>query len=87
MKTEIISKFTVKCLNSIEIFLIEFLSFDAFSACLDDLFLAHFDSQRNIFMNELGNHSGNARSAKKVVQQLAFLGLEMFQGMKKIPRD
>ena len=86
MKTEIISKFTMKFLNSVELFFIEFLSLDAFSACLDDLVLAHCDSQRNIFMNELGNDSGNARYAKKVVQQLAFLGLEFFQGMKTFPR-
>ena len=87
MKTKIISKFTMKCLNSVEIFLIEFLSLDAFSACLDDLVLARCDSQINIFMNELGNDSGNARYAKKVVQQLAFLGLQIFQGRKKFPRD
>ena len=86
MKIEIISKFTVKYLNSVEIFLIEFLSLDAFSPCLDDLALARCDYQINIFMNELENHSGNARSAKKVVQQLA-LGLEMFQGRKNFPRD
>ena len=77
----------MKCLNSVEIFLIEFLSLDAFSACLDDLVLARCDSQRNIFMNELGNDSGNTRSAMKLVQQLAFLGLEMFQGRKTFPRD
>ena len=77
----------MKCLNSIELFLSEFLSLDAFSACLYDLVLTHCDYQRNIFMNELGNHSGNARSSKKVVQQLAFLGLEMFQGMKFFSRD
>ena len=87
MKNEIICKFTVKCLNSVEIFLIEVLSLDDFSAFLDYLVLALCDSQRNIFMNELGSNSGNARSAKKVVQQLAFLGLEMFQGMKTFPRD
>ena len=74
-------------MNSVEPFFIEFLSLDDFSACLDDLVLARCDSQRNIFMNELGNDSGNARSAKKVVQQLAFLGLQMFQGRKTFPRD
>ena len=62
------SRATVKCLNSIELFLIEFLSLDALSECSDDLVLAHCDSQRNIFMNELRNDSGNARSAKRVVQ-------------------
>lgn len=77
----------MKCLNLVEIFLIEFLSLDAFSACLDDLVPACCDSQRNIFMNELGNDSGNAISTKKVVQELAFLGLEMFQGRKTFPRD
>ena len=77
----------VKCLNSVELFLIEFLSLDSFSACLDDLVLARCDSQRNIFMNELGNNSGNARFVKKVVQQLAFLGLQMFQGRKFFSRD
>ena len=49
----------VKCLNSAELFLIEFFSLDAFSACFDDLVLSRCDSQRNIFMNELGNDSGN----------------------------
>ena len=77
----------MKCLNSVELFFIEFLSLDAFSACLDDLVLASCDSEINIFMNGLGNDSGNARSAKKLVQQLAFLGLEMFQGRKTFPRD
>ena len=81
------SRVAVKWLNSVGLFLIDFLSLDAFSAGLDDLVLARCDSQRNIFMNELGNDSGNARSAKKVVQQLSFLRLQMFQGRKTFPRD
>ena len=45
----------MKCLNSVEHFLIEFLSLYGFSAALDDLVLAHNVSRRHIFMKGIGN--------------------------------
>lgn len=50
-------KVAMKCLNSIERFLVEFLFLESFSVGMDDLVLSHFVSRRNNFMEEIGNET------------------------------